>query len=419
MRAARSYRLATAVHRGTAAVRSQAIAAWRSVHPSSTSHGQDGDAAIERLRGAEFPRVLVVYNNFPAHDRGAGDLRMAWILRLLRSLNCHVTLFPVQQAVRGPHYAAELERVGVEVCIGSRSFGEFAAARAGLYDIALLSQPHVAAPVIEEVRRSFPEATLVYDTVDLHFRRMARRAEVFGEREQLDGAYAQELDCIRRSDLTATVTEIEAEVVRSLVPTASTVVLPTIHEPDEAQRQRFEATADLLFIGGFLHEPNIDAVCYFLREIFPLVTAEIETRLWVIGEEPPEEIRAFQSPSVIVTGYVPRVEEYFRRARVFVSPLRYGAGMKGKNGHAMAFGLPLVTTSIGAEGMDLADGEHALIRDGAEAFAAGIIALYSDPMLWERLSTRSQQRVRERWSPDAIRPRLEELVTTAARRSRR
>ena len=160
-------------------------------------------------------------------------------------------------------------------------------------------------------------------------------------------------------------------------------------------------------------------VCYFLREIFPLVTAEIETRLWVIGEEPPEEIRAFQSPSVIVTGYVPRVEEYFRRARVFVSPLRYGAGMKGKNGHAMAFGLPLVTTSIGAEGMDLADGEHALIRDGAEAFAGGIVALYNDPMLWERLSTRSQQRVRERWSPDAIRPRLEELVTTAARRSRR
>ncbi len=115
-----------------------------------------------------------------------------------------------------------------------------------------------------------------------------------------------------------------------------------------------------------------------------------------------------------MTGYVPRVERHFREARVFVSPLRYGAGMKGKNGQAMAFGLPLVTTTVGAEGMDIVDGEHALIRDEAEAFAEAVVDLYRDPELWRRLSTQSQALVRERWSPDAMRERLDGVVTTMA-----
>jgi glycosyltransferase involved in cell wall biosynthesis len=148
------------------------------------------------------------------------------------------------------------------------------------------------------------------------------------------------------------------------------------------------------------------------------VNAEIDTRLWVIGPDPPEEIRALASDSVLVTGHVPRVDDHFRHARVFVSPLRYGAGMKGKIGHAMTYGLPVVTTQIGAEGMDLVDGEHALIREGAEAFAEGVVTLYRDAELWQRLSARSQETVHERWSPEAMRGRLDDLLSKTARRTR-
>lgn len=92
--------------------------------------------------------------------------------------------------------------------------------------------------------------------------------------------------------------------------------------------------------------------------------------------------------------------------------------MKGQNGQAMAYGLPLVTTRIGAEGMDLAHGEHALIRDRAQEFAVGVVALYRDRALWERLLTQSQQLVHERWRPEVMRAWLHELLETAVARGR-
>lgn len=371
--------------------------------------------ARTRMRRTSAPRVLVVDVVIPAHDRGAGHLRLTWILRLLRSLGCHVTLFTTHQRVRRDPYAQQLERLGIELELSAASFDAFADTRRGMYDLVLLSGADAAASVIDESRLAFPEATILYDSIDLHFLRQARKAEVVGGQSERDYWHAKELVCIQRSDLTATVTETEAEIVRSLVPTARTVVLPVAYEPDPEPRLPFDATRDLLFIGGFLHDPNIDAVQYFAREVLPLVTDEVDARLWVIGQDPPEEIRALESGSVVVTGHVPDVEHHLRRARVFVSPVRYGAGMKGKNVHAMAHGLPLITTTIGAEGMDLVDGEHALIRDGVEAFGAAVVELYRDPALWARLSGSSRELVRTRWTPAAMRARLADLLDATER----
>ncbi len=371
-------------------------------------------AAIERLRGARGPRLLVLDLAVPAHDRSAGALRMTWILRLLRSLGHQVTLFPVQQREAREPYTTQLRRLGVEVDVSPRSFEEFADARAGLYDLVIMSSPDAAGPAIDASRRAFPAASIVYDSVDLHFLRVARKVEIVGGPAHVDYWREKELDCFRRSDVVATVTEPEAVLVRSLVPSARTVLLPSVHPPDDGPRPPYAATRDLLFIGGFLHDPNVDAVRYFVQEILPLVRSEVDARLWVVGADPPPEILALESPAVVVTGYVPHVERHFREARVFVSPLRFGAGMKGKNVQAMAFGLPLVTTTVGAEGMDLVEGEHALIRDGAEAFAEAVVGLYREPELWRRLSTQSQALVRERWGPDAMRERLDALVTTMA-----
>ncbi|MDP8967323.1 MAG: glycosyltransferase family 4 protein [Actinomycetota bacterium] len=371
--------------------------------------------ARTRMRRTSAPRVLVVDVVIPAHDRGAGHLRLTWILRLLRSLGCHLTLFTTQQRVRRDPYTKQLERLGIEVELSAESFTAFAATRGGVYDLVILSGADAAASVIDESRRAFPEASIVYDSIDLHFLRQGRKADVVGGPSERDYWHAKELGCIERSDLTATVTETEAEIVRSLVPAARTVVLPVVYEPDRTPRLPYDATSDLLFIGGFLHDPNVDAVQYFVREVLPLVSEEIDARLWVIGQHPPEEIRALESASVVVTGHVPDVGHHLRRARVFVSPVRYGAGMKGKNVHAMAHGLPLVTTTIGAEGMDLVDGQHALIRDGAQAFAAAVVALYRDPALWARLATSSREVARTRWSPAAMRARLDGLLDATVR----
>jgi len=252
----------------------------------------------------------------------------------------------------------------------------------------------------------------VYDTVDLHFLRDRRRLEVLGEDDTgaLARARALELDAVRRSDVTAAITDEEAALVRERVPRVRTVVLPNVHSVDPAPPRSFEERADLLFIGSFQHEPNVDAARYLVEAILPRVRDRLDARLVLLGSDPPREIRRLQSLRVVVPGYLPDVDDYFRNARVFVAPLRYGAGMKGKVGHALAFGLPVVTTAIGAEGMGLVDGEHAFIADDPDELADAVVRLYTDPALWARMADAGRDVVWRRWSPASMRGRLEAVL---------
>ncbi|MEJ7711138.1 MAG: glycosyltransferase family 4 protein [Pyrinomonadaceae bacterium] len=110
----------------------------------------------------------------------------------------------------------------------------------------------------------------------------------------------------------------------------------------------------MLFIGNFNHRPNKDAVHYFVKKIFPLLQRRIKhLKFYVVGSNMPEEITAYNSEDIAVLGYVPNVDALFHDSRVFVTPLRYGAGMKSKVGQALSYGLPVVTTTIGAEGIGL------------------------------------------------------------------
>jgi GT2 family glycosyltransferase/glycosyltransferase involved in cell wall biosynthesis len=379
--------------------------------PPGTANGYLGG------RVDQGPRVLVADMWLPAYDRDSGSLRMTWIVRLLTELGCQVTLFPANRDRREP-YVSEFQRRGVEVHYGPTTFSDFAAQRPGFYDLVLLSRPDVAVEYLDDVRRHFPQAVVVYDMMDFHFVRESRRRDTLGlgDSAQVETIRRRELSCIRRSDIVAAVTDVEEELVQDLVPGVPTVVLPNVHPVDTGPLDPFSARADLLFIGGFAHQPNVDAINWFVREVLPLVNDQVHTKLWVLGSDPPEEVRALQSPDIVVTGYIPDVDEYFRKARVFISPLRYGAGMKGKNGQAMSFGLPVVTTSVGAEGMGLVDGVHALIRDDAQSFAEAVVNLYTDQEEWELLAKSGIDHARERWSPDAMRIRLARLLSDAGLR---
>ena len=341
---------------------------------------------------------------------------MWWILTLLRSADCHVTLFPFDRQPRQP-YTGQLQRAGIEVRHGEESFASFAGHRRDSYSLVILSRPGVAFALLDDTRRFFPGATVVYDSVDLESVRSARKLGLLNEldAQQVEWERARELDCVRRSDIVSVVTNADAEQIHRHLPSARTLALPNVHAVDPAMPKAFDERADLLFIGGFRHDPNVDAVRYFAREIFPLIRTQIDARLVVLGSNPPEEIRALDSSEVQVTGYLADVEDYFRSARVFVAPLRYGSGMKGKIGHAMSFGLPIATTTVGAEGMGLEDGVHALIRDTPVEFAEAVVRAYCDRETWETLSRNSRRLVGEVWAPQVMAKRLERLLAIAAR----
>jgi glycosyltransferase involved in cell wall biosynthesis len=169
----------------------------------------------------------------------------------------------------------------------------------------------------------------------------------------------------------------------------------------------------MFFVGGFSHTPNVDAVLYFHNEVFPLISRELpEVRVHIVGNAPPPEIVALGSDRFIIDGYVPNVVPFLESMAISVAPLRFGSGMKGKIAEAMSYGVPVVTTTIGAEGLYLRDGVDALIGDTAQEFASKVVRLYRDTQLWDTLAANGRERVRAEWSPDAVDAQLMDILRT-------
>jgi len=194
-------------------------------------------------------------------------------------------------------------------------------------------------------------------------------------------------------------------------PGARVEVLSNVHEVFGC-RKAFGERRDLVFIGGFQHPPNTDAVSWFVREVFPRVRAELsDVSFHVIGSKVPDAIRALADEHVRVHGYVEDIEPYMDGCRISVAPLRYGAGVKGKVNMAMSYGLPVVATSIAVEGMHVRVGEDVLVADEAAAFAAEVVRAYRDGALWARLSANGLANVERHFSFAAARDAVRDLLS--------
>jgi len=174
--------------------------------------------------------------------------------------------------------------------------------------------------------------------------------------------------------------------------------------PEDMQRPA------VLFTGKMDFRPNVDAVLWFGRQVWPLVHREYpEARFYVVGKRPHPRLEELShDPTVAITGYVPDVRPYMAGATVFVVPMRIGGGSRLKLLEAMAAGLPIVATSMGAEGVDVTDGEHLLLADEAEAYAQAVCALLSDKDRRQALGQRAQQRAAT-WDWAYIAPRLDDV----------
>ena len=353
-------------------------------------------------------RILVVDYHIPTHDRGGGELRMFRLLNILKNAGHRVTLLPADLIPTQP-YTHELQQLGIEVLYGDVRLEEFGR----FLDIVIVSRPEVAQHYVPLVRQHAPQAVLIYDTVDLHWIRESRRAEVEGNEEaRREAARLREMElwAARACDATVVVSPVEKQILEAELPNVKVYVIPNVH-PVQGRGRAFADRADLLFVGYYPHLPNRDAALYFIREIFPHVKKHLpEVKLYLVGPEPGEELERLAGDDIVITGWVKDLTPYLEGCRVFVSPLRYGAGIKGKIGESMAHGLPVVTTSVGAEGMGLTDGTEALIADDPTGFARKVVQLYRDQQLWERLSKAGLDFVDRAYSPSALATSLQNMV---------
>ncbi len=367
-------------------------------------HSDNGELPYkERDRGLH-QRALVVDATTPTPQQDAGSVTTVMHLQMLQTLGYKTYFVPQDNALFQPGPTGELQRMGVECLYAPYEIGfETIMARYGAqFDLVLVFRVTVLGEVIASIRTHAPQATLLFNNMDLHFLRMRREAELAGDDaaawEDAQAMQNREIGLIQLVDCTMTPSSFEQAEIARLAPEATTMVMPFIAD-FHGTSAPFSARRDICFLGGYRHTPNIDAALWFVREILPLLrAAEPGIRFIIAGAHPTAELQALAGPDIVVTGMVPDLRDVFDTTRVFACSLRAGAGVKGKIVSAMAYGLPVVSTSVGAEGMDLVDESDALLADDAAAFAAACLRLYRDPLLWQRLSDAGQQRVRTEWS---------------------
>ena len=374
----------------------------------------NGDNRLaERGFTANKGLVAVMDGSVPRHDQDSGSLRMYRLVVALKEMGYHAVFLPVDND-RGGIYGEALERVGVQVvCAPHDDFESWLVRNGSDLRAVILSRLHVAKRFLARVRRLAPHARIVFDTVDLHFLREGRQAELVGDPLRLAQAKATrraELAVAKSADVTLVVSAEEVKLLATIAPRLTVRLLSNIHEPEPSDVP-FQNRRGILFVGGFAHEPNVDAVLFFANEIFPLIKARMpDAEFFCVGSWPTDQVKALASESIHVTGFVPDLKPFFDRCKLSVAPLRYGAGVKGKVNQSMALGLPVVGTTLACEGMWLTPGKDVLVADAPEDFARAVVRLHTDEELWKGISLGGLDNIRNHFSTDAAKAALRSVI---------
>jgi glycosyltransferase involved in cell wall biosynthesis len=390
----------------------EAFAANRMEEPNATA------PAITPSRTPRRPAALFVDYQTPMPDRDSGSGDIYWLMRIMLGFGYDVTFLPAFSLVPAERYTEALRKLGI-VCVASPDVPSpeaFLRAHAASFDVALLHRAPVAARFVGLLRQVAPRLRIVFNTVDLHFLREQRRAALpgmAGRKAEARATRKRELAVIRQADMTILLSPAEQAIIAAELPGAATRVIPVVREVPGLQAP-LGRRRDVLFVGGFAHLPNVDAITHFTTACWPLVRARLpRVRLLVVGSSAPPEVLALANPAagIDVLGYVEDLGALLRGCRLTVAPLRYGAGIKGKVVSSLAHGVPCVATPVAVEGMGITDGHEAMIADDPAAFAAAVVRVYEDDALWRTLSENGVALARTSFSVAHVTELMRALLT--------
>lgn len=349
-------------------------------------------------------RVLVIDQKIPQPDQDSGSIRMMGIIQILVEMGFGVTVLALRLAPTEP-YLSTLRNMGVEVLDGRINYTHEIARLAPCVKFALLSRPDEAQLTYELMREFAPQVPVIYDTVDLHFVRESRRAEIEHSEEvaKIAATYRElELGLVEKCDATFVVTPSEKTMLDELVPNKSIAVVSNVHG-DLPPGPGFSGRKNLLFVGNYEHLPNVDAVEWFVAEILPIIRRSLpDVSLSVVGANLPDRLAALSGDGVEIVGWAKDLRPFYDQTRVVVAPLRFGAGIKGKMGEAAVHGVPVVASPMAIEGTYFVPGQDLLCTDDAEQFAKDVVSLYQDQATWEKFADNARSAILRQCAPEVV-----------------
>lgn len=348
------------------------------------------------------PNILILEENMPKPDKDSGSRRLFEIIKILQK-NEHRIIIAVKQFEENgsdDFYVDFFRSMGVEVYkdyVNTQDkiikVSDQVTEALHYIDIVWIFRPLGFYFWFRQIKNNISGKKIIYDMVDLHYLRMAREntyLEVTKRRKkEMKSFKEKEFFAMKNANAVISISDEEKEIVsRHGIEKNKIFTISNIHQSVNIKNTNFSKREGLLFIGGYYHIPNVDAVKFLFEKIMPLVWKKNDSIIvYILGPNFPEDLKEkYHSDKFQILGYKESIDYWFENSRIFVAPLRYGAGVKGKIGQALEFGLPVVTTTIGAEGMGLEDKFTALISDESpEDFAKKIIELYTNENLWRIL----------------------------------
>ncbi|WMW58588.1 FkbM family methyltransferase [Agrobacterium pusense] len=341
--------------------------------------------------GIGKPIIAIIDDRWPEPDRDSGSIDAVNLISSFVECGYHVVVCKQSTRPQPDRYIENLRGLGAYPLTdgGASSIQSFIENEGKCIDLFVLSKVGAGGQYLELIRYNCPDAKIIFNTVDLHYVRESRSAILTGDREAMaraEGTRDREELIIGKADATFLVSSVEEEIVQASVPGSNTVVLPLARKI-RWPKAGFEGRSGVGFVGGFEHQPNIDAIVYFLREIWPeLHRLDPTIKFEIVGSHFPTELLENVKGEVAYLGTMPEIDEWFDSLKLSVAPLRIGAGAKGKVASSLCNGVPCVISTIAAEGMGLLPGENMLLAGTPAEFVEQIRRVHNDKELWERLS---------------------------------
>lgn len=361
------------------------------------------------------PAVLLIDGFVPSPDRDAGSLVAYHYIEIFLSMGYHVAILP--DDLRLFHrYGRALQAIGVEVLHEPHveSGFDYLADHGDKFDLFLLNKVHAGGRYFDHIKKHFPQTPVLFNTADLHFVREQREAMIKGSDPKTLATAARtkkdELRLIRKADQTIIVSKAEIDILAREGITERLNLIPLVMA-SRAPKTSFETRRGIGFVGGYQHRPNVDAVLFFVAEIWPEIHAQIpDLTFHIAGSNAPDDIRKIDVPGVIYEGFIKDLDGFFDSLIASVAPLRYGAGIKGKIGSSLAAGLPCIASPLAVEGMGLQDGENVIVAKDANDYIVAIKQLQEKPETWKEISKNGQVFIDQTFSPDIISQQMSVLL---------
>lgn len=389
---------------------------WARAFPAFGKEGHRPD--LEKDRGI-VGRVLFIDYSTPREDQDAGSYAAMQEIKLVQSLGYKVSFLPNNLAHLGS-YTETLQKMGVEVIYAPfyLSQAEYLSQHAADFDAFYITRYYVANDVLTQLRAAAPNAKILFNNADLHFLREIRAARAEGDAKMLEKARAtrsEEMAIINSVDVVLSYNDVEHSVIQAYSDGAATVVKCPWVVDIPKQAPKLAGRKGMSFLGSFRHHPNTEGVTWFVRDVLPVLAGRAKTppHLTIYGSGMTPEIKALASDLVDPVGFVQDIADAYDSHRVFVAPLRSGAGIKGKVLSALAHGIPCVLTPTAAEGIGLRHGHDCFIAETPTQWAEAISRLMAEDDLWKTMSAHAQGYMREAFSFERGREHMREAFEAA------